>query len=426
MEKQIFDLFTAVLKKELVPAMGCTEPIAIAYCAAKATEVLGQLPERMEVICSGNVIKNVKGVTVPNSGGLKGISVAAVLGAVGGQADKELEVISQVQPEQIKKTVELLSDPQYCKCLLQENVDNLYIKINVYAKDNQATVEIQGKHTNITLIEKNKEILLQKDYDQNEGAEEFDLSAMSVKSILEYADQVDLNDVKEVLQRQIDYNSAIAKEGLTNDWGVRAGKVLMQCHGDYPSVCSLSKAAAAAGSDARMSGCALPVVINSGSGNQGITLTLPIVEYAKTHNISEELKLRGLLVANLVAIHQKRFIGDLSAYCGAVCAATGAISGIAYMDKADYDVIAGTITNCICTVGGMVCDGAKPSCATKISTAIDSAFQAYEIRKKGGVFAEGEGLTKNDVEATIRSIGRVAKEGLKQTDIEILEIMLED
>ena len=426
MEKKVYDLFVEVLKKELVPAMGCTEPIAIAYCAAKAVDVLGDFPDKVIVSSSGNMVKNVKGVTVPNSDGLKGIDVAAVLGMVGGNPNKELEVISEVKPEDIDRTKELLKDPEYCDCKLIEGVDNLFIIVEVFAGEKSALVEIQEKHTNITRIEKDGEVVFSKETGARKKPEdELDLSPMTVETILEFADALDVEDLRETLQRQIDCNTAISREGLTNDWGVRCGKTILKCAGDNPSVRTRAIAAAAAGSDARMSGCPLPVVINSGSGNQGITLTLPIVVYAEELGVSEETMFKALTIANLIAIHQKRYIGDLSAYCGAVCAATGAACGIAYMNGDDYEVIKGTIINSICTIGGMVCDGAKPSCATKISGAVDNALRAYEVKKNGGEFMCGEGLVKSDVELTIQAVGRMAYVGLHPTDVEILNIMLE-
>jgi L-cysteine desulfidase len=426
MKNTVYNLFVELLKQELVPAMGCTEPIAIAYCAAKAVEVLGDSPEKIIVSSSGNMVKNVCGVTVPNSDGLKGIDVAAVLGVVAGNPNKKLEVISEVKPEDIERTKELLKNKDYCECKLIEGVDNLFIIVEVFAKGNSALVEIQEKHTNITKIEKNGKIIFSKDNNEEDVKEEkLDLTPMSVKSILEFIDELDIEDVRDTLQNQMDCNSAISKEGLTNDWGVKAGKTILKSAGKNPNVREKAIAAAAAGSDARMSGCPLPVVINSGSGNQGITLTMPVMVYAEELGVSEEIRFKALALANLIAIHQKRFIGDLSAYCGAVCAATGAASGIAYMNGDGYDVIAGTITNSICTIGGMICDGAKPSCATKISGSVDNAIRAYEIKKNGGEFSEGEGLVKKDIELTIRAVGRMAFVGLHSTDVEILNIMLE-
>jgi L-cysteine desulfidase len=426
MKNRTYDFFVNVLKKELVPAMGCTEPIAIAYCAAKAVEILGEFPEKIIVSSSGNMVKNVKGVTVPNSDGLKGIDVAAVLGVVAGDPNKMLEVISKVNPEDIKKTKELLKNKDYCECKLIEDVDNLFIIVEVFAKGNSALIEIQEKHTNMVRIEKNgKVIFLKEDSKQKENNEKIDLNPMSVKSILDFVNQLDIEDVRETLQRQIDCNSAISKEGLTNDWGVKTGKTILKFAGKKSNVREKARAAAAAGSDARMSGCPLPVVINSGSGNQGITLTMPVLVYATELGVSEEIRFKALALANLIAIHQKRFIGDLSAFCGTVCAATGAACGIAYMNGDGYDIISGTITNSICTIGGMFCDGAKPSCATKVSEAVDNGIRAYEIRKNGGEFSEGEGLVKKDVELTIRAVGRMAYIGLHSADLEILNIMLE-
>lgn len=421
-----YDLFVEILKKELVPAMGCTEPIAIAYCAAKAAEVLGEFPEKIIVSSSGNMVKNVKGVTVPNSDGLKGIDVAAVLGVVAGDPNKELEVISEVRPEDIIKTKQLLENKDYCECKLIKDVDNLFIIVEVFAKDNSALIEIQEKHTNLIRIEKNGNVIFLKESPQeNIKRDKLDLEFLSVRSILDFVNKLDIEDVRDTLQKQIDCNSAISQEGLIHDWGVRTGKTILKFAGEHPNVRERARAAAAAGSDARMSGCPLPVVINSGSGNQGITLTMPVVVYAEELGVSEETRFKALALANLIVIHQKRFIGDLSAFCGTVCAATGAACGIAYLNGDGYDIISGTITNSICTIGGMFCDGAKASCATKVSEAVDNGIRAYEIRKNGGEFCEGDGLVKKDVELTIRAVGRMAYIGLHSADLEILDIMLD-
>lgn len=419
MEQTLYDNFLKILNYELVPAMGCTEPIAIAYAAAKARAVLETFPEKMVVRCSGNIIKNVKGVTVPNSGNLKGIDVAAILGAVGGKEDLELEVISQVTDEDRARVKELLAQ-KMCTCELAEGEENLYICVMVTAGTDSALVEIRSKHNHICRIEKNGEVLFtQKDLITGGAG---DRSVLTVKNIMEFADTVKIEDVEKVIGRQIKYNKAISECGMSGEYGVAVGKTLMECGGQ--SVRVHAKAAAAAGSDARMSGCPMPVVINSGSGNQGMTISLPIIVYAEEMKVPEEKLYRALVLANLIAIHQKYYIGSLSAYCGAVCAGCAAACGIAYLKDADYEIISRTIINAIGNVGGMVCDGAKPSCAAKIASAIEAGLLGYELAVRGKAFGSGEGLVEGDVEQTIRNVGRMGKDGMKSTDLEILNIMI--
>ena len=420
MERKIYDNYLAILKSELLPAMGCTEPIAVAFAAAKARAVLGKMPERIVMYCSGNIIKNVKGVTVPNSGGQKGIEVAAVLGAVGGREDLELEVLNSITEDQIEKTKELVK-AGICGCNLVEGEENLYIRAEVSAGEENAMVEVKIKHNHISRIEKNGRILCAQD--DIETASHGDKSQLNMKDIYEFANTVALEDVKEIIGRQIEYNRTISEEGLKNPWGAQMGKTLLETHGDT-DLSVRARAASAAGSDARMGGCALPVVINSGSGNQGITITMPILEYAKEVKCSEEKVIRALVLANLLSLHQKRYIGNLSAYCGATSAGCSSACGIAYIDGASLDVIGHTIINAINTIGGMVCDGAKPSCASKIACAVEAGFMGYELAKRGRNFAPGEGMIVEDMEATIRNIGRMGREGMKSTDVEVLNIML--
>ncbi len=429
MEKAKYDAYVQIIHAELIAAMGCTEPIAIAYCAAKAARVLGCLPEKIRISCSGNIVKNVKGVVVPNSGGKKGIDVAAVLGAVGGDPDRGLEVIAGVSQLDREKAAQLLFNKDYCRCEVMEGGDNLHIVLSVQSGPHSAQVEIKGGHTHIVRIEKDGEILFTADAKaiSPQAASELPLlkELLSVEDILTFADEADLDLIREPLELQIENNSRISMEGLKNDYGVRVGKALMskRSAGDLTI---RARAVAAAGSDARMSGCSLPVVINSGSGNQGITVSMPVIEYAREMKASHDKLLRALIVSNLISIHQKRFLGNLSAYCGATSAACGAVCGIAYLYGYGYDTIANTITNTIATIGGMVCDGAKPSCAAKIASALDAAFLAFELQRNGGVFAPGEGLVRSDVEKTIRAVGQMGREGMKSTDSEILDIMLSD
>ncbi len=420
MERKIYDNYLTILKAELLPAMGCTEPIAVAFAAAKARAVLGKMPERIDMYCSGNIIKNVKGVVVPNSGGQMGIDVAAVLGVVGGREDLELEVVNSVTEEQIEKTRELVK-AGICDCHLVEGEENLYIRAEVFAGEDSAIVEVKTKHNHISRIEKNGEILFAQD--DLETSTSGDKSQLNIKDIYEFANTVDVEDVRELMERQMNYNKAISEEGLKNPWGAQVGKTLLEVLGDSDWRVR-AKAAAAAGSDARMSGCALPVVINSGSGNQGITVSMPIVEYAKEVGCSEEKLLRALTLANLLSLHQKRYIGNLSAYCGATSAGCAAACGIAYIDGASVDVIGHTIVNAISTIGGMVCDGAKSSCASKIASAVEAGLMGYELAKRERNFKPGEGMVVDDVEQSIRNIGRMGREGMKSTDVEILNIML--
>lgn len=419
MEKKQYENYIKILKGELIPAMGCTEPIAIAFAAAKAREVLGQMPDKMVIRCSGNIIKNVKGVVVPNSGGQKGVEAAAVLGVVAGNPDLELEVISQVQAADIEKA-KVLCQTGICRCELEADRDNLFIRAELSCKKNQAVVEIRTKHNHIARIEKNGELLFeQADIEKKETG---DKTQLNLKDILDFANEVDIADIDEIIGRQITYNSAIAEEGLKNKWSVQVGQTLMDS--DTVSVRDRARAAAAAGSDARMNGCALPVVINSGSGNQGITCTMPVVVYAKELKADQERLYRALVLTNLVSLHQKRYIGNLSAYCGAVSAGAAAACGIAYLHGADYDVIGKTLINTLGNVGGIVCDGAKASCAAKISTAVDAGIMGYEMAKRNLVFPFGEGLVEKDYETTIQNIGRVGRDGMKSTDVEVLNIMI--
>lgn len=439
MRHTLYDTYAKILEKELVVALGCTEPIAIAFAGAKVREVLGQMPKRCEVLCSGNIVKNVKGVTVPNSDGMKGIDAAAVLGITAGDAKRNLAVLEHVSPEQIALTKELIENG-FCSCGLIEGVENLYIIISAFAGDESASVEIRNFHSNITKITKNGSVIYTPqtslglcDSESSEDAENTpdsdadapDKALLNIKNILDFGSFVELSLIQDCIARQIEYNNAISKEGLSHAWGAQVGRTLLDAFGSE-SVVNRAKAVAAAGSDARMSGCPMPVVINSGSGNQGMTVSLPVIEYAKEYHISEERLYRALAVANLVSIHQKKYIGSLSAYCGAVSAACGSAVGIAWMLDFTYEEICGIITNTITTIGGMVCDGAKPSCAAKIASAVDCALTSLHLSRKDRVFQPGEGLVKDNVEQTIQSVGRMGREGMRSTDIEILNIMLEN
>ena len=419
MDQKLYNSYVKILKNELVPALGCTEPIAIAYAAAKAHEVLGQMPEKIELCCSGNIIKNVKGVKVPNSNGLKGIDVAATLGVVGGRADRELEVLEDVTEADIEKTKELVQQG-FCTCTLKEGVENLYIVAKVIAGEHSAEVTIVNRHTLISRIVKDGEVLYQ--IATHEDSPEYvDKSVLNVKDILEFADTVKIEDVKDILDRQITMNSAISDEGLNHPYGAQVGRTLLNDYGNDVKI--RARARAAAGSDARMSGCSLPVVINSGSGNQGLTVSLPVLEYAREYGKNREELYRALAVANLCAIHQKTAIGKLSAYCGAVTAGSGAGAGIAYLLTGDYKTVAHTIVNALAIVSGIVCDGAKPSCAAKIASAVDAGILGFEMYRKGHQFYGGDGILSKGIENTIRNVGELGRDGMRETDRKILQIM---
>ena len=405
MDSILYENYLNILRQELVPALGCTEPIAIAYTAAKARQILGEFPDSVEMELSGNIIKNVKGVTVPNSGGMKGMEVAAVLGIVGGNADKALEVLSEVTCEDIAKTKELISQ-KICSCSLVEGVDNLYITAKVRKGEHFASVTM----------------LLDNPY-KSEVKTTVDKSKLTVKDILDFADQVRMEDVQPIIDRQIKLNSAIAQEGLDNNYGAQIGKTLMHVWGK--SVTTRACARAAAGSDARMGGCSMPVVINSGSGNQGMTVSLPVIVFADEWEVSHEKLCRSLVVSNLIAIHQKYYIGSLSAYCGAVSAACGAGAGITYMYGGTYQQVSLTIINTLGNIGGIVCDGAKPSCAAKIATSVDAALMAFQLSIQNKSFLPGEGIIKDDIEETIKSMGYIGRVGMRATDTEILNVMID-
>lgn len=423
MDRPLFDIYDSILIDELKSALGCTEPIAIAFAAATARAALGRMPERLSVECSGNIVKNVKGVTVPNSGGMKGIEVAAILGAVGGDETKALEVLSSIKDEDIATTRELLK-AGICSVTLAEGVPGLYISIKAEAGDESAEATIIDCHNEICSLKKNGKIISSRSGGQGGSDEDERKGYLTVESILDYGRNADLKAVEAVLRNQWKTNERIAEAGLKEEYGATIGRTLLKRY-DSKDVRIRARAKAAAGSDARMSGCSLPVVINSGSGNQGLTVSLPVIEYGLALSKSDEEILRALAVSNLIAIHQKKYIGPLSAYCGAVSAAAGAAAGIAFISGMDDKVIADSITNTLASVGGIVCDGAKPSCAAKISSALEAAILGFELAEEKKAFENGEGLVKENVEKTIETFGKVGKEGMKETDIEILHLMIE-
>lgn len=418
-----YQTYVQILKEELVPAMGCTEPISIAYGAAKAREILGCMPQHIEIQVSGNIIKNVKSVIVPNTGGLKGIAAAVVAGVIAGDADKKLEVISQVTAEEKVKMKQALTDIPVV--VREADTDKIFdIILLLSAGESCVNLRISDYHTNIVYIEKDNKILYEAGVTALAETHLTDRSLLDVESIVDFADSVDPDDVSEVLDRQIAYNSAIAQEGLKGTYGANIGNVILDTYGNDIKV--RAKAAAAAGSDARMSGCELPVIINSGSGNQGMCASLPVIEYARELGASHEMLLRALVVSNLITIHQKTGIGRLSAYCGAVSAGCGSGTGIAYLMGGDFKVIAHTLVNAVAIVSGIICDGAKASCAAKIAASVDAGILGYYMYKNGKQFYNGDGIVTKGVEATIRNIGILGKEGMKETDKEIIKLMIQE
>ena len=406
--------FLDILKEELIPAGGCTEPIAIAYTAAVARKTLGCRPEHMDVYASGNLIKNAKGVYIPNGGELRGVDAAAILGALGGNADRMLEVLLDL-PDGVLDETQALMQQNYCKVHVIQGSEALHLIVNVQADGQTAEVELKNAHTHIVRIEKNGESVFRAEEDGTQDGFT-DHSCLTVEKIVDFANTCDLADIEPTLQKQIDCNMQIAEEGLNNRWGVNVGKL-------YYENGKLLQAYAAAASDARMSGCNLPVVIVSGSGNQGATASLPVIVYAEKHGCSREQMLRALALSDLIAIHLKSGIGRLSAYCGAVCAATGAGCAMTYLDGGTLEQIDQTITNSIATSSGMVCDGAKPSCAAKIATSLESAIMAHDLAMANRAFQSGEGIVMDNVEQTIDAVGCVANQGMHITDQVILNLM---
>lgn len=419
--KEDYISFVEILREELTPAFGCTEPITIAYCAAKARETLGCIPEKVMIEASGNIIKNVKSVIVPNTGGLKGIPAAAAAGIVAGQVSRVLEVIAQVTEEEKRRIRAYLDRTDFCVRPL-EGGDKLDVRITVSAEQQEAVVRIARCHTNIVRVEKNGKVLLDREgADCEVVSRKADRSALSVENIIAFAQTAEISDVQEVLDRQISYNYEIAKEGISNDWGANVGRVLLKTCGKDVKI--RAKAMAAAGSDARMSGCELPVVINSGSGNQGITVSVPVIVYAQELHSSREELYRALLVSNLIAIHLKNGIGPLSAFCGAVSAGCAAGCGIAWLQGGRLEEISHTLVNSIAIVSGIVCDGAKPSCAGKIASSVDAGILGYSMFQEGQQFYAEDGIVSSGVENTIRNICRLGAKGMCETDEEIIRIM---
>ena len=416
-----YGAYVQILKEELVPAMGCTEPIALAYAAAKAREILGSIPDKVVIEASGSIIKNVKSVIVPNTNHLKGIPAAATAGIIAGRAEKELEVIAQVTESEIEQMKQFLQTADI-KVVHADNGITFDIIVSVYKGSSYAKVRIANYHTNIVLMEKDGEVLYEIAVEGEKEEGLTDRNLLNMKDIWDFAMTVDVKDIKETLDRQIAYNTAIAEEGLRGDYGANIGSVLLDTYGD--DIRTRAKAKAAAGSDARMNGCELPVIINSGSGNQGMTSSIPVIEYAKEFDADEDTLYRALALSNLVTIHQKTGIGRLSAYCGAVSAGAGAGAGIAYLCGGGYEEVIHTVVNALAIVSGIVCDGAKASCAAKIASAVDARILGYNMYKRGQQFYGGDGIVTRGVEETIQNVGRLGKQGMKETNEEIIKIMV--
>ena len=421
MDAAVYGAYVDILKEELIPAMGCTEPIAVAYAAAIAANRLGCLPEKVIVKVSPNILKNVKSVVVPNTGGLRGVEAAAAAGIVAGDWEKQLEVISHVTDEQRILIASYLEQAQFV-LMKSESGFVFDIETIAMAEGHSAVCRIAGSHTNVIHISKDDNVELNVPFVEEQTGSVTDRSVLSIQGIVEFAETVKISDVKETLDRQIAYNMAIAKAGMDGDYGASIGKVLIAAYGD--SVSNRAKAYAAAGSDARMNGCSMPVIINSGSGNQGITASVPVIVYAKDMGLSEDFLYRGLVVSNLVTIHLKTGIGPLSAYCGAISAGCGAGAGITYLRGGKFREVAHTIVNALAINSGVICDGAKSSCAAKIASAVEAGLLGMQMFEYGTQFYGGEGIVTKGVENTIRNVGRLAKQGMAGTDKEIIDIMI--
>ncbi len=421
MDKQIYHAYVRLLEQELVPAMGCTEPIAVAYAAAVAAKELPSIPETVEICVSANIIKNVKSVIVPNTGGLHGLEAAAAAGILAGDPERKLLVISKVTPVQQKAIADYLKQAHFV--VKESDSGALFdICITLKGQGHRSVCRIAEDHTNIVRIERDGESVFNRCMTNAPGETAGDKKHLTVERIVEFADALDVADVKAVFDRQIVCNMEIAQEGLTNNYGARIGQVLLKTRGE--DVVTRAKAYAAAASDARMGGCEKPVVINSGSGNQGITASVPVIVYAQEMGASEEQLYRALAVSNLVTLHLKSGIGPLSAYCGAISAGCGAAAGITYLHGGKFREIAHTVVNAIAINSGVICDGAKASCAAKIASAVEAGILGMEMFRQGSQFLGGDGIVSKGVENTINNVSRIASDGMRKTDAEIIKIML--
>ena len=409
-----------ILETELVKALGCTEPIAIAYASATAKKYLGAIPETIVVSCSGNIIKNAKAVVVPMTGGMKGIEAASAVGTVGGDPDRGLEVLTTVA-EQDLQIAKIMLQEKICQVELLDTREKLHIVVTMRQGEDEVKVELLRTHLGIVKIEKNGQVLFERELAAEE--ESADYSYLDMDSIFEFTEQVNIKKIRGLIEEQIQCNTNIARDGLSNCYGAQIGKTLLEVYGDDVKI--RAKAVAAAGSDARMNGCELPVVINSGSGNQGMTVSLPVIEYAKTLRSSEEELYRALVLSNLIGIYQKYRMGRLSAYCGAVSAAAGAGAGITYLMGGTREQIEHTIINTLANTSGIVCDGASASCAAKIASSVDAAIMASYLSMNGHVFLPGDGIVKENIQKTVDGVITLAKDGMKETDEVILNIMVQ-
>ncbi|MEF9839516.1 MAG: L-serine ammonia-lyase, iron-sulfur-dependent, subunit alpha [Lachnospiraceae bacterium] len=419
--EKIYHAYVQILKEELKPAMGCTEPIALAYASATARKALGHIPDKVRIEASGSIIKNVKSVIVPNTNHLKGMPAAAAAGIIAGKSELQLEVISTVTQKQMDEMDQFIASTPI-EVIHIDNGITFDIIVTVYKGQSYAKVRIANYHTNIVLIEKDGEVLQKSEVEGEQEDGLTDRSLLSVQDIWDFIQIVDIQDIKDTLDQQIAYNMAISEEGLKHNYGANIGSVLLEAYGT--DIRNRAKAKAASGSDARMNGCELPVVINSGSGNQGITASVPVIEYARELQVPDEILYRALALSNLVTIHQKTGIGRLSAYCGAVSAGAGAGAGIAYLNGGGYEEVKHTIVNALAIVSGIVCDGAKASCAAKIASAVDAGILGYHMYQQGQQFYSGDGIVSNGVEATIKNIGTLGKDGMRETNEEIIKIMV--
>ena len=420
MDNNTKSIYLEILREELVAAMGCTEPISVAYAGALARKTLGATPTELVLTVSANIVKNVKSVVVPNTGGMRGIAAAAAAGIVAGREDLELEVLSRITEEDKPRISEFLNTTDI-QIVPSEGGCVFEIEIVARAGGHEALVHLAGDHTNVVRIVKDGVTLLQRDYTEDGAPEKSNRELLTIERIIEFADEVEIADVSPIIKRQISYNTAIAEEGLTGKWGAQIGKVLLDSYGN--TVSNRAKAMAAAGSDARMSGCEMPVIINSGSGNQGMTASLPVIVYAKELGVDEEALIRALVVSNLVTIHMKTGIGCLSAYCGATSAGCGAAAGITYLYGGRAHAVSHTIVNAVAINSGVICDGAKPSCAAKIASAVEAGLLGMQMQKHGVQFFSGEGIVVKGVENTIRNVSKIARVGMKETDVEIIKLM---
>ncbi|MDR1206579.1 MAG: L-serine ammonia-lyase, iron-sulfur-dependent, subunit alpha [Peptococcaceae bacterium] len=415
--------YTQILKEELLPSVGCTEPNTLAFAAAKAREILGALPDRCVVELSGNMFKNTKSVAVPNTGGMKGVYAAVAAGLIAGKAGSGLEVLADITEGQRTELKEYI-DSHYIEIVLREQVGTLYVSLYARAGGESARVTIDGGHLHIVGIEKNDEIIFEAEREE-ELKSQSKYYLLNIEDIVQYANTVDLGELRPLLERQADYNRAIAEEGLAGDWGANVGKSILATFGN--GIQFRAAAAAAAGCDARMGGCGMPVIIMSGSGNQGLAVSLPVITYADEIKCPKDELYRALIAANLATVHQKTSIGKLSAFCGAVSASCAAAAGVAYLLGGDYEIISHTIVNALAIVSGIVCDGAKPSCAGKIGVAVLTGLLGYNLfAEMNQQFYGGDGILSQGVDKTISNVGDMASKGMRETDIEIIKIMTEN